>query len=183
MSKIRCLDLGCGEEPKKINRDVDEYFGLDILDSKKENIKKCDLFVENIPFDSEFFDYVTAFDFLEHVPRVIYYKEQLKKPLIHVMNESYRVLKKDGIMFIKVPSINSESNFFWDDPTHVNPITSDMFVGYFSTCSKEQKSPQHPWAKSYGFVGNFKVLEIKEEKIKHFVGIEASNILIILQKI
>ena len=183
MDKIRCLDLGCGEQPQKINRNVDEYYGLDIIDTTNPNVEKCDLFVESIPFESDYFDYVTAFDFIEHVPRVLYYKEKLVHPFIHVMNESYRVLKKEGIMIISVPSINSENNFFWNDPTHVNPITSDVFNTYFCTTPKEYKTPLHPWAKNYGFVGNFKILSCEEKQLKDFIGIKAYQININLQKI
>ena len=165
-NKTKLLDLGCGQEITKIKRKVDEYYGVDIIESDNPNIKKCDLFVEKIPFDDNTFDYVTAFDFLEHVPRVVYYKDKLHHPFIHVMNEVYRILKKDGILIIHSPVLN-ENFYFYMDPTHVNPISDFLFRTYFVTIG--EKNPNTPWAKSYGFNGNFELLYsgiIKQENFK-----------------
>jgi hypothetical protein len=67
----KTLDLGCGDTPKNpFNMDV--VYGVDIRKVPEKNILKADLAVERIPFDSDMFDAVSAFDFIEHVPRIIY---------------------------------------------------------------------------------------------------------------
>ena len=65
------LDLGCGLNPQNPFR-AEQVYGIDIRDNPSKYIKCADLTVEPIPFEANFFDYVTAFDTLEHIPRVIY---------------------------------------------------------------------------------------------------------------
>jgi SAM-dependent methyltransferase len=179
-NKIKSLDLGCGKEITKLATRVDEYYGLDIIESDNPNIKKCDLFVDKIPFDDNTFDYVTAVDFMEHVPRVVYYKDKLHHPFIHVMNEVYRVLKIGGSLFISVPVLDS-SNFFYRDPTHVNPVSMETMFYYFSTI--QNKKPNFPWANNYGFDGNFDLLKHNRERLLHFKEGTYYQDTIILKKI
>jgi ubiquinone/menaquinone biosynthesis C-methylase UbiE len=146
-------------------------YGLDIIETENTTVKKCDLFVETIPFESDYFEYVTACDFIEHVPRVIYYKDKLFHPFIHVMNETYRVLKKDGKFFIKSPLFSSYNDFFWTDPTHVNPLSLDIFLMHF--CTVEEKIPKTPWAANYGFNGNFEVINVQFIESENFHGDES----------
>ena len=68
----KSLDLGSGPNPKN-PFDAQEIYGID-LDSRpdlKPNIRRADLVIDPIPFESNFFDYVTAHDFIEHIPRII----------------------------------------------------------------------------------------------------------------
>jgi len=67
----KTLDLGCGSKPRNLFN-MDEIFGVDIQNNSNPNIVNADLAVEPIPFPDAFFDSVTAYDFIEHVPRVIY---------------------------------------------------------------------------------------------------------------
>ena len=68
----RTLDIGCGKQPRNPFM-AKNLFGVDILGSVDPNIKSADLTTENIPFEDSTFDYITAFDFIEHIPRVVYY--------------------------------------------------------------------------------------------------------------
>lgn len=53
---------------------AEEVFGVDYGMRKDlpPNIRLADLVIEPISFDRDMFEYVTAYDFIEHVPRVIY---------------------------------------------------------------------------------------------------------------
>ena len=69
----KSLDLGCGRAPKN-PFNADEVFGVDygMRPDLPANIRLADLVIEPIPFESDSFDFVTAHDFIEHVPRVLY---------------------------------------------------------------------------------------------------------------
>ena len=67
-SKTSSLDLGSGPNPQ--NRfGADEVFGLDLIEDKEKKIFRCKLGFERIPFDDNSFDYITAYDLIEHIPR------------------------------------------------------------------------------------------------------------------
>ena len=90
--KSKSLDLGCGANPRN-PFNMQEVYGIDVRDDLDNNIRKADLVVESIPFENEMFDAVTAHDFLEHIPRLIY-APQRRYPFVELMNEICRVLKK-----------------------------------------------------------------------------------------
>jgi SAM-dependent methyltransferase len=141
----KTLDLGCGTNPRN-PYNADSTYGIDIRTSPDNpNIKVADLAVESIPFESDYFDAVSAFDFIEHIPRVIYMPER-RFPFILLMNEIYRVLKKGGLFYSRTPVYPHPELF--RDPTHVNFIAHDTFTYYFDERSN---------AKMYGFNGSFKV--------------------------
>lgn len=157
---MKRLDLGCGKFYKNldyynINIGQTENYGLDIKDYGLPNFVQCDLFTENIPYGDNSFDIVTAFDFLEHVPRILYINQNIKFSFIDLMSEIHRVLKADGLFFVSYPEIKNPELFFLD-PTHVNPCSFNLFYVYF--CYDETKIPRNPWAKDfYNFKGSFKI--------------------------
>jgi SAM-dependent methyltransferase len=108
------------------------------------------------------FDYITAYDFIEHVPRVLYLPNR-RFPFIELMNEIYRALKPGGIFLSRTPFYPLSSAF--TDPTHVNTITADTFSRYFDD--------QYQWARMYGFRGAFRV---------EFQGIHDTHLVTILRK-
>lgn len=143
------LDLGCGNTPKNpfnacMLYGVDIDFGVD----EGKNILSCDLGSQALPFDDCFFDYVTAFDLIEHIPRIGVHAGLRTLPFIFLMNEVFRVLKPGGIFLSHTPAYPRLAAF--TDPTHVNVITSQTFKTYF--CNP------HVWAKRYGFCGAFDLL-------------------------
>jgi len=143
----KSLDLGCGPNPQN-PFNADEVFGIDIRMSQNSNIFVADLNIEKIPFPNNFFDYITAFDFIEHVPRILYLNER-RFPFIELMNEVYRTLKNGGIFYSFTPAFPKAPA--WRDPTHVNIITDETFTKYFDNSER--------LAKMYGFTGSFKIVE------------------------
>ncbi|WP_114860833.1 methyltransferase domain-containing protein [Azospirillum brasilense] len=142
----RSLDLGSGPHPKN-HFSADELFGLDIEDHTAPNIRKADLAVDALPFEDGYFDYVTAFDVIEHVPRIVYTPRR-RNSFIALMDEIHRVLKPDGLFYSQTPAYPHAEAF--QDPTHVNIITENTFPFYFDD--------QHRWAANYGFRGAFRVV-------------------------
>lgn len=141
----KTLDIGCGKEPKNPFL-MDEVYGIDIREDLDAKIFRADLAVEPIPFENEFFDGVSAFDFIEHVPRVIYMPHR-RFCFVELMNEIYRVLKTGGKFLSSTPAFPVAAA--WRDPTHVNIITEETFPLYFDHQSR--------LASMYGFNGYFQV--------------------------
>jgi glycosyltransferase involved in cell wall biosynthesis len=150
MSKT--LDMGCGDIPRNPFH-ADEIFGVDVRDNLEGNVKCADLAIDRIPFADDYFDYVTAHDFLEHIPRVLYKAcESSGRPVrwnafVELMNEVYRVLKPGGLFLSVTPAYPHGVAF--RDPTHVNFITDETFPLYFDD--------ENRWASIYGFSGAFRV--------------------------
>jgi len=103
------LNLGCGNDIRKgwINLDIQEREGVDII----HDLNKLPLH-----FEDEIFDVVLCKDIFEHVK------------YFALISEIYRILKKGGILIIKVPHFTSKSNYL--DPTHINTFSSRTFY-YF----------------------------------------------------
>lgn len=140
------LDLGCGTQPKN-PYDAKFLFGVDIREYCAPNltIKKANLAVEPIPYEDNFFDSVSAYDFLEHVPRLINFQNgHMAFPFVNLMSEIHRVLRPGGLFFARTPVYPALEAF--QDPTHVNFITRDTHK-YF--CG------ENPDANIYGFKGSF----------------------------
>jgi SAM-dependent methyltransferase len=143
----RTLDLGCGTRPKNPFK-ASRVFGIDIRASNDDRIKSADLTQEPIPFNDCSFNYITAYDFLEHVPRVIYSPGR-KFPFVDLMSEIWRVLKPNGIFLSHTPIYPFSACF--GDPTHVNALTQETFTLYFDS--------ETGLAKMYGFRGSFDVVD------------------------
>lgn len=142
----RTLDLGCGAKPRN-PFNADELYGVDVRDGLGANIKMADLVTEPIPFEDESFEFVSAYDFLEHVPRVIYNPKR-RNPFVEFMNEVYRVLKPGGLFLSSTPAYPHGEAF--QDPTHVNIMTEQTLTAYFDDKIRA--------AAMYGFRGAFRIV-------------------------
>jgi SAM-dependent methyltransferase len=141
----KSLDIGCGPEPKN-PFSLKEVYGIDIREDIDNRIFRADLAIEPIPFEDNFFDGVSAFDFIEHVPRVIYMPGR-RFCFVELMNEIHRVLKPGGRFLSFTPAFPASPA--WRDPTHVNIITEETFPLYFDDKNR--------FAAIYGFNGFFRI--------------------------
>jgi len=149
------LDLGCGPNPKNPFC-ADVLYGIDIVVPNINSnclIKQANLSLESIPFPDNNFDYITAHDFIEHVPRILAVSNPASGiktifPFVNLMSDIYRVLKPDGFFLSVTPAFPFSVSFC--DPTHVNFINEHTFKNYFSGNNA---------ASAYGFSGNFRLVK------------------------
>ena len=150
----RHLDLGCGKFPRNpyarsalSGIDIRPLSATELFDYRVAN-----LVLQPIPHDEGSFGSVSAFDFIEHVPRLIVASNGMDTmfPFIGLMNEIWRVLAPGGRFYALTPAYPHPEAF--TDPTHVNIIT-DKTHEYF--CGGK------PLARMYGFSGCFSALQVK----------------------
>ncbi len=118
----RLLDIGCatGNFLYSMRRAGWEVFGVETNENAclyAREVMKLDVFnggVLQAKYDSEYFDVVNMSQVLEHFPNPL---DELK--------ETYRILKKNGILIIKLPNLSKlETAIFgkywyaWDLPRH-----------------------------------------------------------------
>lgn len=142
------LDLGSGANPQNPYF-AGRVFGVDIVDFGIGSILTADLATSKIPFEKDTFDYVTAYDFIEHIPRLIYWNNVRLSPFIELMNEIHRVLKPGGLFLGITPAFPNPEAF--QDPTHVN-IISESTINYFGGNLAHL-------GRIYGFTGNFEIVD------------------------
>lgn len=140
------LDIGSGPEPKN-PFNAGTVYGADLRENKSKGVVYADLSSGCLPFENEVFDYITAYDVLEHIQRVSVVGGDTTFPFIHLMNEIFRVLKPEGLFFNIQPCFPAKEAF--QDPTHVNIMTEDTLYQYF--CSPA-------WARIYGYDGSFEMI-------------------------
>ncbi len=85
------LNIGCGNNILKdyINIDIRKIDGVDLI---------LDLEKQELPYDNESVDEILAYDVLEHISH---------NKIWDVLNDMYRVLKKGGILHIRVPDTDN----------------------------------------------------------------------------
>lgn len=148
----RHLDLGCGDVPRN-PYGRGELCGVDIqvLSLPEIDYRGANLSIQPIPFPENYFGSVSAFDFIEHVPRILPTTDgrSTRFPFIELMNEIWRVLAPGGLIYAITPAFPDPDAFV--DPTHVNIIT-DQTHTYF--CSDAPK------AAMYGFTGRYEARRV-----------------------
>jgi len=100
------LDLGCGDG---------SY--VNFLNRKEINALGCDINISNfeidrLPYENEKFSHVMMYSVIEHVNNTS-----------NLLNESKRILKKNGCLIIITPNFRYAYLSFYDDPTHLKPFT------------------------------------------------------------
>jgi SAM-dependent methyltransferase len=143
------LDLGCGKFPRNPYGRA-KLYGIDIreIPGLSFELRIANLSVEPIPYGDNQFGSISAYDFLEHIPRVIISQSgETIFPFINVMNEAWRVLAPNGLFYALTPAFPHPDVF--TDPTHVNFIT-DKTHEYF--CGTNSLGGM------YGFKGQFELI-------------------------
>lgn len=129
-------------------------FGVDLVSTTQHacEIRAANLAVEPIPFPDDHFASVSAYDFLEHVPRLLPRTDGhgTRFPFVEVMDEIWRVLEDRGRLWALTPAFPHAEAFV--DPTHVNIISAGTHA-YF--CGDA------PLARMYGFGGRFEALQVR----------------------
>lgn len=154
----RLLDLGCGAKPRNDFAAL-KSSGVDFVGNELLDVAGGDLALNPIPFEDESFSIATAYDFLEHIPRVRVGDGRTFFPFVDLMSEVHRILRPGGYFFALTPAFPAAEAF--QDPTHVNIITKKTFRLYF--CGP------NPWATKYGFSGSFDVVKEGWRKTHYFV--------------
>ena len=149
------VDLGCGNLPRNPLKAA-KVIGLDVSPEPPFQVQIGTIEYLQVspggllPFESNQIHSVSAFDFLEHIPRSDRTPTgEFTNPFIDIMNEIYRILKPGGIFLALTPCYPSPAAFI--DPTHVNFIGETTHL-YFS-------GPNYAKVKDYGFTGDFICIE------------------------
>lgn len=164
----RHLDLGCGAAPRNpYGRAV--LSGVDIRPTDgpvEHDHRVANLVLQPIPFDDDSFGSVSAFDFIEHVPRVFPDGQGgTMFPFVRLMDEVWRVLAPGGRFYALTPAYPHPEAFV--DPTHVNIIT-DGSHAYFCGPS--------PDGRMYGFRGRFEAVRVQRvERSSAYSAIRGSS--------
>jgi len=116
---LKLLDIGSGKGNHLVgfSRNKIDCYGIDKRDeavniNKNFIIKECDLEKQKFPYDDNFFDIVFSKSVIEHVENAD-----------NFLSETYRVLKKNGIIIFLTPDWGTHYKTFWDDYTHVKAWT------------------------------------------------------------
>ncbi len=143
------LDIGCGRgEWLELLRDEGyQNVGLDINQAMLEQCRELALTVfegdalnhlKSLPDSS--LGGITGFHIVEHLPFEI---------LVQLMAEAYRVVRSGGIIIFETPNprnVTVGSCNFYFDPTHKNPIPSEIlqFMAHYSGFEPVQILPLNP---------------------------------------
>lgn len=161
------LDLGCGDDKRgDIGVDHLPWPGVDHV---------VNLGFEPLPFPDNHFERVYAWDFMEHLPKGVYYPAhhspearylRVWHPHIMVFNEAWRVLKPDGIFDtftpIQEPAVNGRLFHF-----------STWNLNQFEQFTAKGTDFKRGHMKMNGFIGEFEITESFEENLGIHVFLRA----------
>lgn len=110
------LIVGCGpnwpKRPGDVFLDCRPFAGVDVVH---------DLNITPWPFKDNSMDEVSAIHVVEHL-----------NSLLDFMNESWRILKKGGALYIETPEAGANPDLQFADPTHIRCYRKHTFINYFT---------------------------------------------------
>lgn len=153
------VDLGSGSTPRNpFNANILYSVDVQILDTP--NHRRSRLGIDPLPFHDGEVDYFTAYDLIEHIPRVLWRDGELINPFIYLLSEIFRCLKHGGVFYSETPAYPHSTAF--QDPTHVN-IISESTVMYFCIDKTHTDPTNHSQllkiCHGYGFNGAFELVD------------------------
>ncbi len=141
------VDLGAGFRPQN-PFNLRKCVGVDHNPNSKGVF--CDLSKGVLPFQEISVSVLTAFHFIEHLPRIsVNEQANILNPFLALMNDSWRVLVPGGLFLSVTPAYPFGAAF--SDPTHVNFITEKTFRYYL--CGDK------PYASQYGYSARFHLID------------------------
>lgn len=165
-------DLGCGNKKSKAtlfgypNREANCGIDSTRINTKADLL--CRLGLESLPLEDNSQDLITAYDVMEHIPKVCLGTENEKPvyvyPTINLFNEIYRVLKPGGYFESIVPAVPNYWNGVVRDPTHVSLYCIESF-DYFCEGRFEALS------KSYGLKQPFQKVIVHWRSSSHIQAV------------
>ncbi|TWI60653.1 glycosyltransferase involved in cell wall biosynthesis [Pseudoduganella lurida] len=139
----RTLDLGCTGLPQNPFH-AEEVCGTAAVARPADGVAAADLQRDALPYADCSFDYLSGFDVLARLPRLVHLPAP-RNAFVELMNEAWRVLKPGGHFFVLVPGPGPAMQA---DPAIVNMINEHTFPLYFGRAA----------TKTPGFRGAFEVL-------------------------
>ena len=118
------VEMGCGNN----RRDMEGYknIGVDLVPGDVVD-HVCNLGFQRIPLDDNSTDFIQAIDLVEHIPKCVWMYGKRTLPVIHFMNECFRIIKNCGEFYLEIPFSDWAFN---RDPTHVSHFGEDWY-NYF----------------------------------------------------
>lgn len=118
---FKILELGCGrgEFLNEFNLNGLETYGIDSSDYVRKkfphlNFYNADIEKDRLPFADNYFDVVYSKSFIEH----FYHPDK-------IFQETYRVLKKNGLLITMTPEWQYIYKTFYEDYTHRVPFSKE----------------------------------------------------------
>lgn len=146
------LDLGCGDGKRG---DV----GIDLYDGPGVD-RVLSLGFDGIPFPYSTIERVYAYDFLEHLPKMVYFETDIgatpHHPHIQLFNEVWRVLEPKGIFETFTPT---DPELQHGRVFHVSEWNLETFRQFTAEGSDFKRG----FMQQAGFNGEFKIVHHQQE--------------------
>jgi hypothetical protein len=148
------LNLGCSDRMRPDCLNVDIFIppgAISFLDPAYGGTPGCAGLFQQAdlsgpwPWPNDTIEEIRADDIIEHLPNKIF-----------TMNEAHRVLVRNGILDIFVPTTNGPGA--WQDPTHVSYWNRNSFLYYTKNVAEYER-----FHKSYGITACFRVVRESEK--------------------
>ena len=143
------LNLGCGNDMRK------EFINIDLY-SEDENVLNLD--VRNLPFPENSVDLILASDIIEHFSH---------REIDNVLSEWSRVLKENGTLIIRCPSLKLQAKAYLDNIWNAD-VASYMIFGSQKTSNDfhynafDENSIKKHLAKANLFITDFKEFNLPQ---------------------